>query len=420
MRTSSPIRCRLPSLMHDLREMVASTTKTLGELPAAISADEAVAHLNGLLHQYESQVQLRVRENYEQTAFLQKIRDKYMVPFVANVENSPPVFVESEGLEGDRLKIEATEGKSYAGRAELVSDSGKAFRWRPDETLAGQCQEVVCDLEDIRKLKHSVTTFELPGNIPFVVKTKLIERSLGHVGFLKDQCALSCKASLAAAMDSLARQVFESYSHGRLLSAVRQSIRALEQDCYEEAQSYLDQYLRTELEVILTNNPEEYKDGCTHFLNEMAEKRQAANGIEIASIASEAAQAALENLRQAGLHDVQSDDLKKLLPRDKYHEEMELASEVSAYHGMAVKRIIDVVPSGILLHLIRAFGSRVRVRLDADLKIFDEGARERAIAWLAEDSELIDKRADLMGRLQRLQVGLAAVEAFGDPTQRVG
>lgn len=131
------------------------------------------------------------------------------------------------------------------------------------------------------------------------------------------------------------------------------------------------------------------------------------------SVTSPEAQIALRCLIEAGFGDVSSEDLKKLRPQDEYDKEMNLAAEVTAYHRVTVKHVVDVVSSGILTHLLRDFGSRVGKRLNQDLRLYDEGSRQRSVTWLAEDPEVVGQRAELTARLQRLQKGLAAVEAFG-------
>ncbi|KAG8694466.1 hypothetical protein FRC08_008471 [Ceratobasidium sp. 394] len=112
---------------------------------------------------------------------------------------------------------------------------------------------------------------------------------------------------------------------------------------------------------------------------------------------------ALNNLRLAGLHGLEREDMVKLLPADFSQEAaLEIMASVRAYYQVAYKRFADNVPLAIDQRFIHAFDETISVTLVAGLSISAPDARERCAAWLAESQAVARQRAELLDRKARL------------------
>lgn len=105
-------------------------------------------------------------------------------------------------------------------------------------------------------------------------------------------------------------------------------------------------------------------------------------------------------------------DLEKLLPTHDFETELLLRPETSAYWHAAQKGIIDNVPSAIYEHFTCKVGSEAAQTLMKDLGVHGEDARTKCAEFLAEDQEIVERRAELVASRNRLEQGLSAVRKF--------
>jgi Dynamin GTPase effector domain len=81
--------------------------------------------------------------------------------------------------------------------------------------------------------------------------------------------------------------------------------------------------------------------------------------------------------------------------KDRYKEELVLATMVEAYSHLAAQRVIDNVPMILENELVRKFSHVLSAGLDEKLEIVGPNSAEKCAMFLAEDAIMRQTRQDL-------------------------
>ncbi|CUA68597.1 hypothetical protein RSOLAG22IIIB_07971 [Rhizoctonia solani] len=264
-------------------------------------------------------------------------------------------------------------------------------------------------LDDILELVEGARTRELPEEIPFAVTEELITRTLelwrqpvkdifgrAEQTFLQrltkkivleklDECKTTTAQELNVLLD-MESLPFTLNSHYYL----------------DYKQKFLKHY------AALCNN-------CSTNLVRSLETQPPAN-----NYGSDYLETALENLRYAGFPKLNRGDLVKLLPADSSQRAaLEIMAGARAYYQVAYKRFSDTVPLTIDHRYVRAFEQTIQATLVAGLKISASDAHDRCAKWMAEPEPVVQKRAKLIDRKERLEAArIELIEIPGVMTMR--
>jgi hypothetical protein len=253
---------------------------------------------------------------------------------------------------------------------------------------------------DVQKTIEESIAWELPGNIPYEAKTRLI----GQFTALWSTPAEECLASINDVLDQVIQQLINKH-FGRfrvLQDLISDLIRPDIEELKDNAQSAVKGTWALEINPILAQNRRDYDDIRDKWLNKYRRARRYRAVVDVTSPESQA----LMYLARAGYGGLTVEDLVRLAPRDNFEDELIVMADVRAYFTIACKRFVDHVPLKIHQSLHLALAERLSVsllgRLIGDVNATGDYA-DRMKQLVSEDPAIEAKRVRLEATRVRLQ-----------------
>ncbi|KAF8833902.1 hypothetical protein BDN67DRAFT_1006232 [Paxillus ammoniavirescens] len=272
-------------------------------------------------------------------------------------------------------------------------------------------------LSEVRQAIKDAIAWELPNNIPYEAKTRLISQFTT----LWTAPAERCLTTINEVLDDVIQGLIETY-FGRF-KVLQQLVSELIGADVEEYKSRTRCAMKETLE--LEDRPNYTQN--THYLLTLREKwlnkyrlgrrnpsqyqlPSEPGGFDCASPQMQTYEVsnALHYLAQAGYSGLTADDLNRLRPYnpDDFEDELIVMADVRAYFHVAYKRIIDHIPLKIEHSLHQALAGKLSVTLLQSL-IVDTTAQgnfaERMKVLVSEDPAIALRRDHLQARRARLQ-----------------
>jgi GTPase SAR1 family protein len=415
----SHINKLVPQLRQDVERLLASCLEEIGTLPKPLEADpqiEVLARVNafcdafkGVVSGASSDKSLAQRNRALYTIFARDIRGTSpdFRPF-----DEPTQYLPIDGLESEE-------------RVEVRSDKVQ-----------------IMGVYDVRKTILESIAWELPGNIPYEAKTRLINQFT----ILWSTPAVKCVASINDVLDDVIQQLAKTH-FGRfrvLQDTILDFVRPDIEECKDKAFSAVKETLGLEITPIYTQNKKDFENlregwlikyrkarrnpGEYRIPESPCERLSDSLFVPIAQASSSPSSAArsksdsakshdseervspetlaLQYLARAGYRGLTVDDLARL-SRDKYFEdELIVMADVRAYFTLAYKRIIDHVPLKIEQSLHHALAERLSVNLLQRLMVDTTSTgnfSDRMKELVSEDPATEVKRTRLETTRTRLQ-----------------
>ncbi|KAF8546779.1 hypothetical protein OG21DRAFT_1517903 [Imleria badia] len=302
---------------------------------------------------------------------------------------------------------------------------------------------------DVRKTIKESIAWELPGNIPYEAKTRLINQFTD----LWSTPAEECLTSINDVLDDVVQQLTKTH-FGRfrvLQDMISDLIRPDIEEYKNKTNDAVKETLGVEISPFYTQNDKDFENLRERWLVKYRQARRHPGayrmprpktpqakavpppttisiepspssftewgGADVEVVASPGSQA-LKYLAAAGYKGLTVDDLARLLPRDHhFEEELVVMADVRAYFTIACKRIIDHVPLKIQQSLHQALAERLSVSLLQRLVVDATSTvnfADRMKELVSEDPAIEAERARLetkRTRLQKMQRKLADVAA---------
>ncbi|QRV97583.1 dynamin central region protein [Ceratobasidium sp. AG-Ba] len=382
---SDQIAKRMPSLLDEIQRLSHETQENLRALPAEVSDDPAGVILN-LITDFHREVATHVEGVPDGDGLVQQIRavqDK----FRQAVRRSAPDFRPFKRPTTDKEKEKALK---MPGIAFLDEDEVFPVDQFSDHTLFE---------EDISKLSKEAVTRELPKNVPFIVKRKLIKNFVDQWNIPTMTLLEDVERILSAYMRKLVDGSFKQHAHGGLLNAVRQRYRFWEDRGMSRTFTTNTHYLA------------DYKDKFTNYYRTVRKDNEEetsfvkglAQGLGADTEFAKSMSEVIANLNKMGIS-MQPQDLARLLNPDPSEDVIDIMAEVRAYYQVAYKRFVDIIPMTVDETLVRGFSRGLEKRLFEGLGVSGDNAKERCAALLAQSHDITLERDMLKTRRERLDL----------------
>ncbi|KAG9311765.1 P-loop containing nucleoside triphosphate hydrolase protein [Chiua virens] len=391
----------IPKLKEDIEQLLSTCLEDIGTLPERLNVDpqiEVLVRVNKFCDAFKGAV---TGASSDKT-LAQHNRALYAI-FAHDIRATSPDFRPFEDPE-QHCSIDALDSEEHATtRNDQVQTMG---------------------LYDVRETIEESISWELPGNIPYEAKTRLI----CQFTTLWSSPAESCLTSINDVLDDIIQQLVKTH-FGRfkvLHNLVSDLIRPDIEEYKTKALAAIKTTLGIETFPIYTQNLQDYQSLRERWLAKYRKARQTledgrilqptgaysgphsnhANGHGRAiDIPPEVH--ALAYLAQAGYGKLTVDDLPRLLPPDeRFEDELIVMADVRAYFTIACKRVIDTVPLKIEQSLHQALAEKLSVSL-LQLLIADTtstgNSADRMNELVSEDPAVEAKRSRLEALKTRLQ-----------------
>ncbi|KAF8434537.1 P-loop containing nucleoside triphosphate hydrolase protein [Boletus edulis BED1] len=400
----------IPQLKQDVERLLDSCLEEIGALPSPVEVDpqiEVLRRVNAFCYAFKDVVSGANSDK----SLAQRNRALYTI-FAREIGGTSPDFRPFENP------------KQYMSIDEL--DSEEHTEVRNDKVQ-------IMGVYEVRKTIAESIAWELPGNIPYEAKTRLINQ-FTDLWFAP---AEKCVASINDVLDDVIRQLTKT--HFGQFRVLQNTISDLIRPDIEEYKSkvplIVKETLNLELVPIYSQNVKDFQDLREKWLNKYRRARKnpgdyripesppegASKGSRpkknlkldhscVSMGASEAYETpeiqALRYLAQAGYKDLTVEDLARLYPRDQFEDELVVMADVRAYFTIAYKRIIDHVPLKIHQSLHLALAVKLSVSLLQRLIVDSTSTgnfADRMKELVSEDPAIGAKRVQLETKRTRLQ-----------------
>ncbi|KAF9220695.1 hypothetical protein BS17DRAFT_810582 [Gyrodon lividus] len=384
----------LPKLKEDVEKLLASCNEELGSLPAPLATDpqvEVVRKISAFCDAYKAAVfgtgsdkslAQQNRALYE----LLKRNIRGTAPDFRPFEQ-PVHFVPFDDLNGAMVLSERDPGVSTMG------------------------------VYEVRKVIKESIGWELPNNIPFEAKTRLIAQFTNLWGGPTEQCFTNINKVLMDVVDKL---ILEHFGRYKVLEAfARNKILSEIEKCCAEVHSAVRETLANGTVPSYTQNTHYLQSLRTQWFHRYKMGRHRPEDfridrhvecVETVHVHSPDAWerpevAALRHLAQAGYKGLRVEDLVRLLPPDGFEDELTVMADVRAYFHVAYKRVIDVIP----LKIEHALHQELTHKFSLSLLqgVMGHGVSEgnqagRMKELVSDDPAIVQKRERLEARKSRL------------------
>ncbi|KAG8683246.1 hypothetical protein FRC11_013789, partial [Ceratobasidium sp. 423] len=263
---SDLIQNRMPSLIQEIQRLTQTTVEGLRSLPDEVSEDPAGAVLN-LVMDFHREVDTHVEGIPDSDGLIQRFREA-STRFRNSIRASAPCF--------RPYKRECDKDNKYTMPKVdfIVEEDGEALTL-PDPAPNWDLYE-----EDVSMMSQNAITRELPKNIPFIVKRKLIKRFVelweGPTTILLEDV----ERILRAYMQKLVDHSFGQHSYGGLHNAVGTLVADRIAQCREAADAQIQFLLSIENNQTFTTNTHyfaSYKDKFTTYYKAARKGRRGEN-----------------------------------------------------------------------------------------------------------------------------------------------
>ncbi|KAF8733469.1 hypothetical protein RHS02_07334, partial [Rhizoctonia solani] len=407
---SDLIQTRMPSLIQEIQRLTQSTVEGLRLLPNEVSEDPAGAVLN-LVMDFHRDVSTHVEGIPDSDGLIQQVREA-STKFRNSIRASAPCF--------RPYKTKYDKDSKYAmPKVDFIIEEDGDFVTQGEPAPNWDLYE-----EDVGTMSQNAITRELPKNIPFIVKRKLIKRFVelweGPTTVLLEDV----ERILRAHMQKLVDHSFSQHSYGGLHNAVGTLVADRILQCREVADAQIRFLLDIENNQTFTTNTHyfaSYKEKFITYYKAVRKDRRGENslvqgltqGLNANTDFSKSMAEAIAHLTKMGLT-VQPVDLGKLIQPEAEDELIDIMAEVRAYYQVAYKRFVDVIPMATDETLVRGFCRGLEKRLFEGLGVSGEGAKERCASLLEYSHEITLEREMLKTRRDRLLLARREIASIWD------
>ncbi|KAH0834801.1 P-loop containing nucleoside triphosphate hydrolase protein [Lanmaoa asiatica] len=400
----SHIKKAIPKLRQDVERLLASCLEEISTLPKPLEADpqiEVLVRVNAFCDAFKGVV-LGVSSD---KSLAQRNRALYTV-FAQDIRGTSPDFRPFE------------KPTQYVAIDVLDSDEHVTVKNDRVQTMG---------VYEVRKTILESIGWELPGNIPYEAKTRLINQFTTLWSTPAEKCLILINDVLDDVIQQLVKTHFGRFKI--LQDIISDLILPDIEEHKQRALAAIKETLRLEITPNYTQNLQDYENLRRKWLAKYRQARRDYGETIVLLTTSGSqtwpgktitrgpvaydhvstvspAQQALYYLAQAGYKDLTVEDLTCLSPPDQFEHELIVMADVRAYFTIAYRRIIDHVPLKIEQSLHRPLAEILSInllqRLMADTTSTGNFA-DRMKELVSEDPAIEAKRSELEAKRTRLQ-----------------
>ncbi|KAI0041018.1 hypothetical protein FA95DRAFT_1565838 [Auriscalpium vulgare] len=424
------IRESLPKLSEAATHELEICSESLRKLPVAMK-DDPREHMRNLMTDLNDGFSDFVKGSQGSELLIQDSRQIF-AQFKEDIAGTSPFYVPFLTSE---KKTRKSDIKSFQNC--LEDDEGDCNVDLP----GSQCQKIY--LDEIRAHINKSITRELPDNVPFASKVKLV------VAF-QQRWSDAAKACFRRVRDQTLEVLLEcvekdfgrwDYLHSQMRVHIANFVKKHSEICMP----FIEHILEME-RTPFTQNTRRHQSTRDAWLMQYRSARSNASNHPLDSPpstptsssdsdtahsihtparkmpppAADPARLArlLALLAENGYPGLHSEDLKRLNKPDEFDIEMNVMAEVRSYFQAAYKRIIDYIPATIDSKFLKGMAADIRPYLLEQLKLSAPDAADRCNRYLAEDPSLSALREELIARTATLENVKFALDSFGGSRTR--
>ncbi|KAI0925406.1 hypothetical protein AcV7_005662 [Taiwanofungus camphoratus] len=399
----------LPKLREEVQARLCECAHELEKLPKKVTVDPSTEIL-GRVFAFCNDVKDEVYGKEEDKTFVHRNRAVYKT-FKIAIRRTAPDFRPFENT------------SQYGRPRDLVLKHDDS-----DEEAETDTGTDFMDLYDVRRVIQESIAWELPNNLPYEAKRRLIKSFIEDWPTPTKECFNKIIVILSSMVNAKISKHFGQFRP--LEQYVGPLIRTEMGRLASRSLESVDEIVRTEREPYFTQNDHylEYLQSrwLRHYrivkrypwayirrldtvhphscLDSAPPSPESVQDISTAPrlMADSAESRALRALAELGYNQLAPEDLERLHPPDRFAPELEVMADVRAYFHVAYKRIIDQVPMTIQHTLNQGLANAMQEYLLEELKLGTPDASQRFVELLAEDPVIAAQRKELEERMKRL------------------
>jgi len=312
-------------------------------------------------------------------------------------------------------------------RPEIKSEGTSLAFETIDEAKDIPCNSEPMFLDELHDFLEGSLTRELPYNVPFPAKAKLIKQSMAEWHYYCLKCFNDVKDDLRTHLLALVRKHYERYTRGGLEDHVRRIIEIEIDRCDLATKDRIKWLLELE-DPPFTKNDHYFASYRENYLAQYKESRRQSGPLPVPASFNFARKGELafmpERTRQDEVNEVlaglsrlghtgkKEGDLARLNDSDPFEQELIVMAEVSAYFRIAYKRIIDNLPRVIDHDFLRALDQNIHGALNKGLGVGESDAYARAENFLKDEPDVVAAREELSRKKERLEEIVERLDRF--------
>ncbi|QRV83400.1 dynamin central region protein [Ceratobasidium sp. AG-Ba] len=378
----SLVATSLPSLKNEIQTLSEATVRSLRSLPPEVSGDPTATVLH-LILDFCREISVQAAGVPDGDGLIQQLRSAQN-NFQHAIKASAPDFRpfnhaddETEGSIQQPVPLTGDVGdvyKQYDAHKRgngLVSELKSPWILYWDD-VSKICSEWVIHLASTIELTVIVraVTRELPNNVPFVVKRKLIKRFVEQWEAPTNELLDEVETIVCAYIQKFVNKFFEQHIFGGLHSAVREAVVDRTKQCRKQSDDQTRFLLNLENKQTFTINTQTFTKQKNSFLQYYTSVHETHN---------------------------QDGPAERLL-----QDVIGVMAEVRAYYEVAHQRFTDIVPMAIDDIMVTGLVDGLEKYLLENLGITGDNARKTCAGFLADSPETTREREVLKARLDRL------------------
>ncbi|KAF8161524.1 P-loop containing nucleoside triphosphate hydrolase protein [Crassisporium funariophilum] len=430
---SDLISKRLPQIQDELEKSIIHTRSLLQLLPKAPASDPR-NEISSLLHVFTSDLSRHVEGVPDEDGLLQAIRPA-QERFRRAIRGTAPNFRPFESK--DKKKKHLRRASFLIDEEE--EDGNDEFSESEDELGAATTRKRgVADkiyIDEVMERAHRARTRELPGSYPFVVQQTFIK---GVIREWHSPSQILCRTVytiISEHVNKLVEVHFHDFGQGHLEQRVKAIMQQHIKRCLGRTEESIAWFIKLENRPFSLNTHylSDYKSKFLAHYKGSREKYGRPNLMSLINSYSPASLTAgilnktpvgippqltgiakiLSGLAEIGLVGVKPEDLPKLLQADEMEPALTIMADVRAYFQVAYKRFADNVPLAIDYELVHGIERGVLPALYSHLGINGTDGIRICSELAMESPQNSDKRADLVKKLERLEIASSELMCIG-------
>ncbi|OSD02217.1 hypothetical protein PYCCODRAFT_1467882 [Trametes coccinea BRFM310] len=392
------IQTALPRMREAVAEHLANCIAELDRLPPMMTEDSDVtAEVVRCIFQFCGAMSKVVLGSSEDRSFVRACRREFLA-FEAAIRRTAPDF--QPFLQPDN---------SMDAIALSTSPSESLEVSNPNDEVVGQDRKLIT-LPDVQRVIEETTGWELPGNVPYEAKERLIKGFMTHWSEAATRCFDDVLADLRE------RILNEAEGHFGRFPPLERHVKPilLQHLAHHEARSrdVLKKAVQREEAPLGTQAVARFRQlrfrWHARYKEVALQKTQAHRVYTSDWIARE--NRAISALRELGIH-MTNTDIYGLVPLAKYEDELIVMADVRSYFSITSERFSDDVPEEIKANLLLRFVESVQDHLVNQL-LRTSNATERLQKLVEEDPLIKRRRAGLRDKCKKLTDCKAKLDRF--------
>ncbi|PCH34568.1 hypothetical protein WOLCODRAFT_145375 [Wolfiporia cocos MD-104 SS10] len=365
------MREAIPALRKEVDDRLAECVRQMHELPEEMCAD-ASSEILGRISSFCADLQGEVYGRNENKSFVHRSRTTFKT-FELDIQESAPDFspaLESYDEYPAREACEVSEPRTISDGLYTELSRRTIIHLDP------------LDVRAVRSVIEESTGWELPHNIPYEAKVRLIKRSTSLWKGPSHTCFSRISDILTATVNELIKKHFGQFP--QLEQHVGSIIRNEIVEFAKHARCALSDVLEREEPPYLTQNNDYFESERRNWLTRY--------GTEYGRI-----RISVTPMRTQA---------------DGYEDELMVMADVRAYFQVAYKRIIDHVPMTIQRDLCQLAADGIQKSLVTNLRLTDSDSSQKLNDLLAEDPVVMANRERLAKNKKQLESIKAKLDSF--------